>query len=95
MEIAQHVMAFLHKHDRPPVSLHQEMVMRQKEEEMKKQKQLEDEEIQFRLREVEEVSGCGLFLKMGPDGFCILSIVRLKRRSSARKPSYGSKRAWG
>ena len=61
LELAQHVMSFLHKHDRPPVSLHQEMVRRQEEEEMKKRKQLEDEQIKFRMREVEEVSewGCG------------------------------------
>ena len=26
LEIAQHVQAFLHKHDRPPISLHEEMV---------------------------------------------------------------------
>lgn len=61
LELAQHAMAFLHKHDRPQVSLHQEMVMRQKEEEMKKKKQMEDEELKFRMKEVEEVSGCGLW----------------------------------
>ena len=57
LDIAQHVMTFLHKHDRPPVSLHQEMVMRQKEEEMKKKQQQEDEEQKFRQREKEEVRG--------------------------------------
>lgn len=55
LDIAQHVMAYLHKHDRPLVSLHQEMVMRQKEEEKKKRKQLEDEELKFQMKEVEEV----------------------------------------
>ena len=61
LEIAQHVMAFLHKHDRPPVSLHQEMVKRQEEEEIKKKKKLEDEKMRFQQREMEEVSGHGLF----------------------------------
>lgn len=65
LEIAQHVMAYLHKYDRPPVSLHQEMVMRQKEEEMKKKKQMEAEEIKFRMREVEEVGGRGSFFPGG------------------------------
>ena len=58
LEIAQHVMSFLHKHDRPPISLHEEMVMRQKEEEKKKMLQLEAEEAESRLREIEEVGGC-------------------------------------
>ncbi len=57
LEIAQHVMTFLHKHDRPPVSLYQEMVMRHREEEMKKKKKQEDEEEMFRQREKEEVGG--------------------------------------
>ena len=55
VDLSQHVMAFLHKHDRPPVSLHQEMVMREKEEEMKKRKQQEDEEQKSRQRQQEEV----------------------------------------
>ena len=55
LEIAQHVMTYLHKHDRPAVSLHQEMVMRQEEEEKKKKQQQEDEEEKFRQREKEEV----------------------------------------
>jgi hypothetical protein len=59
-ELAQHVMAYLHKHDRPIVSLHQEMVMRQEQEQEEKRKQQEDEQLQFRMREVEAVSGCGL-----------------------------------
>ena len=55
LDVAQHVMAYLHKHDRPQVSLHQEMVMRQKEEEEKKKKQQQDEELKIRMKEVEEV----------------------------------------
>ena len=57
LDVAQHVMSFLHKHDRPPVSLHQEMVMRQQELEHVRKMQLEAEEQEWRLREVEEVSG--------------------------------------
>ena len=56
-ELAQHVMSFLHKHDRPLVSLHQEMVMRQKETETIRKKQLEAEEQEWRMKEVEAVSG--------------------------------------
>lgn len=92
LEIAQHVMAFLHKHDRPPISLHQEMVMRQKEEEMKKKKQLEDEEMQFRKREVEEVSGRGFTRVVSWCCVCVLSIARLTRRLRGRRQRYGSKR---
>lgn len=59
LEIAQHVMSFLHKHDRPPVSLHQEMVLRQKEKEMIRKKQLEEEELEWRMKDLEEVRGGG------------------------------------
>ena len=38
LEIAQHIQAFLHKHDRPPISLHEEMVSeREREREREKQ----------------------------------------------------------
>ena len=59
LEIAQHVMTFLHKYDRPQVSLHQEMVLRQKEEETTRRRKIEAEEQKSRMRVVEEVSGGG------------------------------------
>jgi len=55
LELAQHVMSFLHKYDRPQLSLHQEMMLRQQEEETLRRKQLEAEEKETRMREVEEV----------------------------------------
>lgn len=55
LDIAMHMMAFLHKHDRPLVSLHQEMVMRQKEEEKRKEQLLEEKKLENRMREMEEV----------------------------------------
>ncbi len=56
LEIAQHVMSFLHKLDRPAISLHQEMVMRQKEEEREKVKKQQTEREQYRMKYEEEVS---------------------------------------
>ena len=55
LEIAQHVQAFLHSHDRPPVSLHEEMIRRQRkeeEEERRRQHQLQEEQ---RIKMEEEV----------------------------------------
>ena len=55
LEIAQHVQQFLHKHDRPHVSLYEEMLQGQrlKEEEEKKRRAAEWEA--RRIREEEEV----------------------------------------
>ncbi len=55
LELAQHVMSFLHKYDRPQVSLHQEMMIRQQEEETKRRRKEEAEEKKSRMKEVEEV----------------------------------------
>ena len=42
LELAQHIQVFLHKHDRPPVSLHEEMVERQRAEERREREEKRD-----------------------------------------------------
>ena len=55
LEIAQHVQAFLHSHDRPPVSLHEEMVLRQKREEEEKRRRMLQQQEEHRIKLEEEV----------------------------------------
>ena len=55
LEIAQHVQAFLHSHDRPPISLHEEMVQRQRREEEEEKRRLFLKEEAQRLKMEEEV----------------------------------------
>ena len=57
LELAQHIQAFLHKHDRPPVSLHEEMMLRQRAEERREMERKENERQHSRQKEEEEVSG--------------------------------------
>ena len=56
LELAQHVQAFLHKHDRPPVSLYEEMVLRQREAEKREMERKERERQLSRKKEEEQVS---------------------------------------
>ena len=44
LELAQHIQVFLHKHDRPPVSLYEEMVERQRAEERRERERKEKRE---------------------------------------------------
>jgi RNase H-fold protein (predicted Holliday junction resolvase) len=63
LELAQHIQVFLHKHDRPPVSLYEEMVERQRAEE--KERQLS------RIKEEEQVhvlATCIILLVEGVSG---------------------------
>ena len=53
LEIAQHIQAFLHKHDRPPISLHEEMVWERKGKEERREKGKEER----REKEKEEKRG--------------------------------------
>ena len=55
LELAQHIQAYLHKHDRPPVSLYEEMVLRQREEERREQERKEKERQLSRMKEEEQV----------------------------------------
>ena len=55
LELAQHIQAYLHKHDRPPVSLYEEMMQRQKEAEKKEQERKEKERQLSREKEEEQV----------------------------------------
>ena len=55
LEIAQHVQQFLHKHDRPHVSLYEEMLQRQRQKEEEEKKRLAAEWEAWRIREEEEV----------------------------------------
>ena len=58
LEIAQKVQQFLHKHDRPHVSLYDEMLQRQRQKEREEEKRLEAEKEAQRIREEEEVCVC-------------------------------------
>ena len=58
LELAQHIQAFLHKHDRPPVSLYEEMMLRQRAEEKREMERIEEERRRSRKREEEEVNEC-------------------------------------
>lgn len=61
LELAQHVQAYLHRHDRPAVSLYEEMVLRQRElqEEERRKKDAEMEALKRREeeehRQIEEI----------------------------------------
>ena len=55
LELAQHIQAYLHKHDRPPVSLYEEMMLRKREEERKEQERKEKERQLSRMKEEEQV----------------------------------------
>ena len=55
LELAQHIQAFLHKHDRPLVSLYEEMMLRQRAEERRDMERTERERLLSRLKEEEEV----------------------------------------
>ena len=55
LEIAQHVQQFLHKHDRPHVSLYEEMLQRQRQKEEEEKKRRAAEWEARRIREEEEV----------------------------------------
>ena len=43
LELAQHIQAFLHKHDRPPVSFYEEMMLRQQADERREMEKKERE----------------------------------------------------
>ena len=55
LEIAQHIQQFLHKHDRPHVSLYEEMLQRQRQKEEEEKKRRAAEWEAWRIREEEEV----------------------------------------
>jgi translation initiation factor 2-alpha kinase 4 len=55
LELAQHIQVFLHKHDRPPVSLYEEMVERQRAEERREREREEKERQLSRIKEEEQV----------------------------------------
>ena len=55
LEVAQHVQQFLHKHDRPHVSLYEEMLQRQRQKEEEEKKRLAAEREAWRIKEEEEV----------------------------------------
>lgn len=56
LELAQHIQAYLHKHDRPPVSLYEEMLQRQRAEEERERRREEEEKKKTREKEEKEVS---------------------------------------
>jgi len=76
LEIAQTVQQFLHKHDRPHVSLYDEMLQRQRQEEKEEEKRLEAEKEARRIREEEEVSvsECRGMMCGGGDGTSALHV---------------------
>ena len=51
LELAQHIQVFLYKHDRPPVSLYEEMVKRQRAEERREREREEKERQLSRIRQ--------------------------------------------
>ena len=55
LELAQHIQAFLHKHDRPPVSLYEEMLQRKRAEEKREIERKEKERQLSMMKEEEEV----------------------------------------
>jgi hypothetical protein len=55
LELAQYIQVFLHKHDRPPVSLYEEMVERQRAEERREREREEKERQLSRIKEEEQV----------------------------------------
>ena len=55
LELAQHIQVFLHKHDRPPVSLYEEMMERQRAEERREKERKEKERLLSRIKEEEQV----------------------------------------
>lgn len=63
LELAQHIQVFLHKHDRPPVSLYEEMVQRQRAEEKREMERKEKERQLSRMKEEEEVTGACDFVE--------------------------------
>ena len=52
LELTQHVQAFLHKHDRQPISLHEEMLQRQQ---LEARKRFEIEQLAIKQKEEVEV----------------------------------------
>ena len=68
MKLAQHIQAFLHKHDRPLVSLYEEMVERQREEERKERERKEKERQLSRIKEEEQVQWKCTLLKFFQQG---------------------------
>jgi hypothetical protein len=53
LEIAQHIQAYLHSHNRPHLSLHEEMVRREREREREERRRQQEEIEASRLREKE------------------------------------------
>ena len=51
LELAQHIQVFLHKHNRPPVSLYEEMVERQRAEERRERERKEKERQLSRIKD--------------------------------------------
>lgn len=58
----QYVQAFLHKHDRQPISLHEEMLQRQQ---MEAKKRYEMEQMALRIKEEAEVLSSNHFTIQG------------------------------
>ncbi len=65
LEVAQQVQVFLHRHDRPHVSLHEEMLQRQQRLAEEEERRREAEKDQRRRREEEEVRSPVLFVCWG------------------------------
>ena len=53
LELAQHIQVFLHKHDRPPVSLYEEMVSGETERRERKREEKERQLSRIRQRGME------------------------------------------